>query len=237
MSFRFTEHIIARPGRPLPPVNEGLLYDIVLGSNGTFIRGRRPGLEACMPFAATRWPHKKLAHVIQYVQWGFPKVPARLVEKMLITSRFFGAGGISPVKEVLFHLSFKPDIEPSDNSARVLDACQGWVLEYPQQNATGDKVELVHKGRGTSEERAVIEVHSHHSGRAEFSDEDDEDEGGASFRIYGVLGEIFDRPKLRTRVGLFGFFYEYPAAEFFEMPQGVRHSQIYDFGVYDFRGK
>jgi len=57
--------------------------------------------------------------------------------------------------------------------------------------------------------------------QAVFSDHDDIDEGTLSFRIYVVIGSIFSNPSLRARVGLFGHFLEYPASEFFNLPEGV----------------
>ncbi len=97
----------------------------------------------------------------------------------------------------------------------------GWHLEYPEQHATADTVESVHKGKGASVERAVIELHSHNHAQAYFSELDDRDTGGCSFRVYGVIGTIFDESALRWGAALFGHFCEYPAHEFFEMPDGM----------------
>ena len=123
-------------------------------------------------------------------------------------------------REALFHLSFDQDTHGSFVPDHIL-CMDGWHLEFPEQRATEDEVELIHKGYGTSEERAIIEVHSHHHGEAQFSEKDDRDEGGCSFRVYGVLGTIFERPTITTRVGLFGNFMQYNASEFFELPEGL----------------
>jgi hypothetical protein len=98
----------------------------------------------------------------------------------------------------------------------------GWHLLFPEQRGTEHHVEPLQRGPGTAEAEALIEVHSHHAMEAKFSDEDDVDEGGGmSFRVYGVIGTIFLSPAIRARVGLFGHLYEYPASEFFELPEGV----------------
>jgi hypothetical protein len=138
--------------------------------------------------------------------------------------------GIKEPREALFHLSF--DSTTADRGPQTAESAvigrpssvlseAGWHLEFPQQTATADHVEPVHKGAGSSEERAIIEVHSHHYEPAFFSPQDDADEGTMSFRIYGVIGTIFAHPAIRVRVGLFGHFFEYIASEFFEMPEGV----------------
>ncbi len=74
-------------------------------------------------------------------------------------------------------------------------------------------------GPGSSYAGALIEVHSHHGMPAFWSGTDDADEQG--FRLYAVLGDIFRRPTLRVRVGIYGQFYELPAGTIFGLPAGV----------------
>jgi hypothetical protein len=215
MSLRLIAHHFAERGQHLPPVDESLWHDYVVGSNGTFARGRRPGLEVCLPVAI--YSVRGLKPVFPYVQWGYPKLPARFLERMLNVSRVRCKDG--PL-EALFHLSFSDKLECYDGS-KILDYHRGWHLEYPEQRATADSVQLVHGGRGTSEERAVIELHSHNYDKAYFSPKDDADAGGCSFRVNAVIGTIFDCPAIRVRVALFGYFFEYPASEFFDLPDGL----------------
>jgi hypothetical protein len=217
MSARLTEHHLARRGEQLPPVDETLMLDYVYTGNGTFARGRRDGLEVCMPVAL--YQARGLRRSFPYLQWGYPRLPARFMERMLSISRDRCATGI---REALFHFSFDKSgrLQSYGPGSKVLDFHQGWHMEFPDQRGREDRVELVNKGLGTSEERAVIEVHSHPTDRAYFSDDDDRDEGGMSFRVYCIIGHIFNRPQVRARIGLFGHFYECPAAEFFELPEG-----------------
>lgn len=202
-------------GMPLPPVDESRLLDYVLAGNGVFARGRRPGLEVCMPVSFTLQPLRGLADVTSYAQWGYPKVPLGVVEKMLAVSR----DACSPTpREALFHLSFKPAL--FDCHSTLLAGGDGWVLEYPEQHATHETVRALSTGFGSSTERAVIEMHSHHEMHPEFSATDNEDES-QGFRVYAVIGNIFSKPSIRARVGLFGHFWNYSAAEFFELPVGL----------------
>jgi hypothetical protein len=209
--LKLTEHHLAVRGEHLPPVDESLLLDYVVGAEGVFARGRRPGIEACIPIAEGRV--RGLAGVPTYVQWGYPKVPATMLALIFAISQTISK---KEPREALFHLSFSRLV-----CGGHVHCESGWHLEFPQQTATADHVEPVHKGAGTSEERALIEVHSHHYEPAFFSPQDDADEGTMSFRIYGVIGTIFAQPAIRMRVGLFGHFFEYNASEFFEMPEGV----------------
>jgi hypothetical protein len=219
MSVRLTDHHFARRGGHLPPVDESLWLDYVCGAGGVYARGRRPGLEVCMPVASARV--RGLAGVEPYVQWGFPRLPARFLDRMVGASV---ARCADAPTEALFHLTYDEErrYHFAQPHSKVMDFHLGWHLEYPEQHATDQRVRPVHQGTGSSEARAVIEVHSHVDGEAVFSEVDDADEGGLSFRVYAVLGRIFDRPEIRCRVGLFGHFMEWTAAEFFELPDGVR---------------
>lgn len=218
MSARVADHHFAHRGAHLPPVDESLWLDYVVGQDGIYARGRRPGMEVCVPVAAARV--MGLAGVMPYVQWGFPVMPARFLSRMLAASR---AQCRNTPTEALFHLTFNKELrfEPTHEGSQVMDFYQGWHLEYPSQNATHDYVKPIHQGRGSSEDRAVIEVHSHHAGDAYFSEVDDKDEGGINFKVYGVIGHIFDRPEIRMRVGLNGYFMEWPASEFFVLPDAL----------------
>ena len=222
MGLRLTDHYIARAGWTLPEPSESLLLDYVLAANGTFARGVRPGLEVCMPVSFNLQLVRGLAEVSPYVRWGYPKVPREIVEAMVTISR----GLCQPLpREALFHLSADGWREPIQESIACPDeshlACRGgWHLEYPDQQATHDFVRPTAIGSGSSTERALIEVHSHHSMRSEFSAQDNEDES-QGFRVYGVIGNILAAPEIRARVGLFGHFWEWEAAMFFELPDGL----------------
>jgi hypothetical protein len=172
-----------------------------------------------MPISFNLQPARGLDTVSPYVRWGYPKVSQEITEAMLTISRDL----CQPLpREALFHLSTdvrwglveEPIACPDESHL----ACRGaWHLEYPDQQATHDFVRPVEIGSGSSTERALIEVHSHHSMRADFSPQDNHDEA-QGFRVYAVIGNIFAAPEIRARVGLFGHFWEFPAGRFFEIP-------------------
>ncbi len=213
MDLRLTDYHFVLPGGQIPAVDESQLLDYVVGSNGTYARGRRPGLEVCMPVSFNLQPIRGLMPVASYAQWGYPRMPVELVEIMLTVSTSVCVNG---PREALFHLSFG-DVPGCRDHLR---CAKGWHVEMPEQEASAERVKPTVTGAGSSTERAVIELHSHHSMRAEFSAEDNEDES-QGFRVYAVIGTLFTEPRIRARVGLFGHFFEYPATEFFELPEGL----------------
>lgn len=213
MSVRLVDHHFARTGEPLPEVDDSLLYDYIVAGNGTFVRGRRPGLEVRLPYSSPGL--NGLANIFPYVRFDMPRVPVARVERMLELSREVCTP--SPV-EALFHLYWSPLACAAAHQDAL--ASNGWVVEFPEQRATADSVEPLQTGAGTSTERALIEVHSHHSMAAGFSAADDRDER-QGFRIYAVLGRIFDQPEIIARVGMFGHMHTFPASLFFDLPEGM----------------
>lgn len=131
----------------------------------------------------------------------FSKVPESIVQQILDAAR----GAARQELEILFHLS------PVDGE---------WQLEVPPQIQRYASVEPIEKGAGSSYERAIIEIHSHHRMATRFSPDDDRDETG--FRIYGVIGNLNPRsahwPKINFRAGVYGNWWPLPANRIIEMP-------------------
>jgi hypothetical protein len=145
-----------------------------------------------------------------FVQLEHPRVPAELVDEMLEAALGAKDDDLKPV-EALFHLTW--------------DA-SGSRLQMPPQERSIMSVKPI--GHAPSYETAAVEVHSHHGMAARFSSTDDADEVG--FRIFGVLGEIFTRPTLRVRVGLYGHYWEIPATWVFQLPHRISDAHAKDHG-------
>ncbi|MBN1136567.1 MAG: hypothetical protein JXM73_08270 [Anaerolineae bacterium] len=196
--MKAVDYLIATGG-DLPPIRAGL-YEYVLAGNGLFVRGQRCGLAATIPVAPCRV--RGLAEVSPRVDLSYPKIPRRMLGDMLYLS-WCAAVRDRPV-EMLFHLWWDG----------------GWRLIVPDQAQTGISVVPTGPAIGSSYEKALVEVHSHHVMKPVFSAADDRDEVG--FRIYAVLGNMRDRrPGIRVRVGLYGYAHEIPARLIFEMPDGL----------------
>lgn len=182
-----------------PPAKRGINFDYVLAGNGLFLRGEREGLSVCFP--VSNHEVRGLPELSPSFEMKHDLVPVELVEAMLVLAMHYGKQGL----ETLCHFT--------------LDEAGCWELQNPEQMRKAGSCRPLDDGPGSAYERAFIEAHSHHSMRAYFSGMDDRDETG--FRIYAVLGEIFKRPKIRVRVGVYGLFWQIPASWVFELPEGL----------------
>lgn len=192
----FVKHILATTG-DLPPATP-CLYEYIFGANGIFVRATRPELDAMIWVASTATPVRGLADVQPGIEVHPAPVPGALVARMFEMA--YRAGN----KEILFYLSVV-------NNA--------WRLTVPEQAQGAGFVrplDLFSGGPGT-----VIEVHSHHGLRAFFSSTDNAEEQ-TGFRVYAVIGDLYHRPEIRVRVGIYGHFWEIPASWVFDLPGGLR---------------
>lgn len=186
---------------PAGPESPTVLYDYVFGADGVYIHAEKPGLSVTVLAAPAEIGG--LMPVPEMVEFDLPRVPAKYVASMLFLARQACISHGSHI-EALFYLIWIEDE-------------QRWRLDLPEQLQEHSSVRPVDDGEGSGYRQATIEVHSHHAMEAFFSGTDDADEQG--FRIYGVIGEIFTKPKLRVRVGCYGHFLEIPADQIFEMPE------------------
>ncbi|HCF26868.1 MAG TPA: hypothetical protein DEV81_06595 [Cyanobacteria bacterium UBA11049] len=182
----------------LPPI-ASWMKEYWLAGNGVFVRAERSGLSACIPIALCTIPG--LPSLTPYVLLPYPLVPTDIVNAMLSAAQAVGK------KEILFYLWYVED---------------SWQLDIPSQLATSGSVKPL-ADSSKSYESALIEVHSHHSMTAQFSPIDDLEESG-KFRLFAVLGEIFNSPTINVRVGIYNHFWPIPACWVFEMPDEVTDS-------------
>jgi PRTRC genetic system protein A len=210
MGNKITGHLIAREA-VLPPI-QATMREYVFAGNGVFVRARRPGLEVVIP---TQFPIPLLPRIEPYVRLDYPRVPAGMVEAILARA-LEAMDEQQQLIEMLFYLSWN-------------DA-EGWQLEIPAQVQKRAQVAPLNHGPNSPYTRALIEVHSHHEWPAFFSKEwDDRDEQG--FRVYVVIGNILERPELRTRVGLYGEVFEIPSVWIFEMPSRIHDCVAEEWAV------
>lgn len=178
----------------LPPPTHS--YEFLLAENGIFIRGVKPGLQVQFPLAICSI--RGLFPLKSYLQLEAPRVPRPLVEELVTVA-------MGQETEILFYLSWEQE-------------CNHWQLTIPDQNQ-GTADVTPNDTASDQYRRALIECHSHGGYPAFFSQQDNQDEEG--FRIYAVLGNLLHRPTLRTRIGLFGHFWEVPSTSIFELPPGI----------------
>jgi hypothetical protein len=208
-------------GGELPPFAPNRLYEYWLAGAGVYLRAKRTGLEVVMPIA---WCEVRgLASLAPYLKLDYPPVPLTMVNQMLEFSRRAKDAQGQPLEQ-LFHLSLSLSLSLSYD-ARI--GAGGWRLEIPPQQRTAHSVKPLASGAGSSYERAILELHSHHVLSAYFSTADDRDEA-RSFRLFAVIGHIFDKPEIRLRVGVFGYFWQIPARFVFEIPEWLHDCNTTD---------
>lgn len=188
-------------GDSLPPFDASLC-EYIFAANGLFRRARRSALEAIVPAAP---PTRLLSTLQPYVHLHAPLVPMQLAQTMLDESRRQCVERGEFV-EVLFYFCWEAE--------------QGWTMHIPPQAQGPTWVYATDTGAESAYVKALLEVHSHHWMDARFSPDDDRDEIG--FRIYGVLGRIFERPEIKMRVSVYGDWWEIPASAVFDLPAEVR---------------
>ena len=177
---------------PLPEAREGG-FDYIVAGNGVFKRARNRHLDVCIPVIAYNFPG--LRPCSTYIKLRrMSRLPARLIEIALADARRAAWPG---QMETMYHVYL------ADDRVR---------LYKPPQRA--DARSLAYRGGG--EAGIVMDLHSHCQMPAFFSSTDDRDEAG--FRLYAVIGRIFDpRPEITVRVGVWGNVCPVPVAEVFSL--------------------
>lgn len=210
------------PGEPLPvrKVPYGIGY--VLAANGLFVQATRTdGITALIPTAKTIGGKevRGLAPLTPNIYWPYPRVSAGILLEMLTKSQN-AIDSSGKVVEILFHLLYNHNKDVVQTKERNLANNNAeWQLVVPPQKQGRAWVRPTEQGPESSYARCIIECHSHHVMDAFFSSTDDKDEQG--FKIYVVLGNIFEQPQIRVRIGIFGYFYEMPADQIFDLPDGI----------------
>ncbi len=197
------QYRIAYPGIPLPQIAASL-YEYILAGNGLFVRGERRDLSVLLPVAS--FETRGLATLEPYIDLHVPRVPQSVLLTCLDEARRV-RDHHGFLVESLFHLW--------------VDERGNWHMEIPEQVQEAAAVQPLDDSPSSSYARALLELHSHAELAPQFSSADDGDEIG--FRLYAVLGHVSNIPKLKVRVGLYGYRWEIHAPEIFDMPD-----EIYD---------
>lgn len=201
----FVQHTIATDPLPQCPA---ALYEYVLAGNGIFLRGQREGLSVRFPLLS--YPILGIPSLTPQIELTVPRIPQTLIEQML-GEAFDAWQAPSGPLESLFHFTCD----------------ETWMLTIPEQIRTAVSVQPADPEHCPSYQSCLVEIHSHHEMRPEFSATDDEDETG--FRIYGVCGSFRKRPSISFRVGLYGQFFPTPASLIVELPPDLHDTYREEF--------
>lgn len=183
---------------------ENALYTYRIAANGIFLEAERPELrirEQIGP-CEIRGVGEPLKNEIDF---RLPRVPAGAMEEFLLIAKDFAKDHLEVCGWFYRHELIHPYYG-------------NWWLKVPDQIQRRAYCQPLPNQRDYDE--TIIEIHSHHTMPARFSAQDNADETG--FRIYAVIGELDQVPKIRTRIGVFGYFLEIASEWVFELPEGLQ---------------
>jgi len=191
-----THHHIATPAAPLPEPRPGITW--IVGANGVFKRGVSDQLELLAAVELFQRPIPGLAKLLPHVRWRcWPgRLDGRLLAPLLSDARQAMAGGtiVRPVEKQFFFVE--------------RDGLR--VVAPHVQTGTPASLRYTMPVRGT----LLLDLHSHHSMRAYFSATDDRDDNGLS--VSAVIGNIYTRPEIVTRLNVYGQHWPVPALMIFD---------------------
>jgi PRTRC genetic system protein A len=181
---------------PLPPSN-ALAYQYLLAASGVYVRAENRFFDVLLPIA--RCPIRGLAPLEPHIRLKVPRLPGRLLVAVLRDARRVRRpdGGLY---EALYHFHH--------DGARVR-------VVKPGQRATATAV----VGAEENTSNVVLDLHSHGNMGAFWSGTDNDDEQG--FRVYGVVGRLEERPEIRLRLGVYGYWFPIPASLLFDGSTGL----------------
>ena len=190
--LKLIQHLVVNENGSLPEITD-CLYAYIMAGNGVFLKATREGLDVLIPVSNSKIAGLPTLTPYVSLSCGVPK--NLLLTALELSRRNFP-------NEMLFWFNLN----------------DRWSMDVPQQLMRPASVVPFDTldTRGTS---ALIDLHSHGALSPFFSPIDDKDEQG--FRIYAVLGELDRLPKLCVRAGVYGHYFDIPAATVFEMPNDI----------------
>lgn len=210
----------------------GLFYDYILANNGLFIRARSPLLAATVCIAETEV--RGLSPLTESVELPKGKIPQSLFDLALKTLAYtphieqymgiiwgeehckYNDECLSPAEwenqnGVIvcdFHKSLLDAFNWETRATRVWKAPNCYRIKYPPQQRDATSVKYA------TLPNTVVDIHSHGSMGAFFSNTDNQDEQG--LRLYMVVGKLDTLfPEVRLRVGVYGYFRDIQLEEVF----------------------
>lgn len=177
---------------PLPPI-AAMGYEYVLAGNGLFVRAEDSRMEACIPIAEVGL--HGLAEIEPYARLKVDRVPSSFLHSILASAmRHMPA-------EAMYQLRWSGEQHHAVQRT--------WQCLMPTQ--TVSSVSITFDDYADS----VIDLHSHNSMAAFFSDIDDRDESG--FRFYAVIGKLgTSKPEIKVRAGIYGHHLNVPVTSIIE---------------------
>jgi PRTRC genetic system protein A len=186
---------------PLPPATV-IAYEYLIAANGIFLRAENPYLSALIPVHAFDTPRiRGLEPLIPFVTLRHTRLPEAILHATLADART-PQNCAEALIEVLYFFTLR------DDTVSVVKPPQTGGLAHVRSDHTPT----------LPADPVVLELHTHGSMSAFWSDTDNRDEQG--FRFYAVVGHLDrDTPTVRLRLGIYGHFWEVPLRVLFDMPE------------------
>ena len=180
---------------------EAALYEYLLAGNGLFLRAKRREFAVTLPLSIQKiagLPNQTVG-----IYWTKSRIPASLWCEILRHGQQTHPS--SSFKEEVYLIYWD----------RLLNAWR-WRASGRESNW----VSTIADDSLPEYAECCIELHTHPPGALNFSSADDRDELG-KFRIFAILIDVHDKPKIRFRCGVYEHLVPIPAAWVGEMPDGI----------------
>lgn len=195
---KFVGHRIAERGCETV---EAIMYEYLLAGNGLLLRAARQEFTASLPIAYREV--KGLPETSVGLRWHRPRIASAIWDEILRHAR--NSHTVADFKENVYLIYWDKIREIW--SWRAAGRNNSWAATI----ADDQLPEYVD---------ACIELHTHPPGALNFSRADDRDESG-KFRIFGILVDVHDKPKIRFRCGIYDQFVQIPASWISVLPKGI----------------
>jgi len=188
-------HHVATPGCPLPEASNGITW--IWAANGIYKRGVSETLDLLIPVGIS-WPAPGLASLLPHVSWKrWPeRLPGAFLAPLLEDAKRAAVGDtvLRPIEKQYFFV---------------------WRDGVRVVAPKGQDASAVHlRYRMPQSGPVLLDLHSHHGMDAYFSATDDRDDSGLS--VSAVIGKIYTRPTIVTRINVFGQRHLVPALMIFD---------------------
>lgn len=194
----FIGHRIAK--ERFEPV-EAILYDYLLAGNGVILKARREEFTVSVPLVFREI--KGLPIVFVGIEWHKPKVPSRIWDEICLHAR--ASNSKEGFREEIYLIYWNNERDSWQWSTSSRDRT------YASTIADDSLPEY---------SEACIEIHTHPDGAYQFSTADDRDESG-KFRIFGIIADVHDKPKIRFRCGIYDHLIPIPFSWIGHLSTGV----------------
>lgn len=195
---KLVEHRIA--ASETEPI-KAALFEYLLAGNGLFVRAKRREFGVNLPLSIQKisgLPNNQVG-----VSWTNPRIGASLWHAILLHAR---------------HRH-----EPSNFQEEVYLIYWDRTLSRWNWRASGREhswASTIANDKLPEYAECCVELHTHPPGALHFSRADDRDELG-KFRIFAILIDVHDKPKIRFRCGVYDHLVPIPATWVGEMPEGI----------------